>query len=130
MHKFDYTHVDLAMIMEMICKYRVIEEATKLRGKEVNLTIEGITKVFKPPSIGMVTWGKEGYNTTIAKYFVGEKEEHYTFHSGYVICKTNGPLKVMKLEALTKILTFKQGNKYALGTLVAIIQTVEEREVN
>jgi hypothetical protein len=36
----------------------------------------------------------------------------------------------MKLEALTKILTFKQGNKYALGTLVAIIQTVEEREVN
>jgi hypothetical protein len=55
MHKFDYTHVDLAMIMEMICKYRVIEEATKLRGKEVNLTIEGITKVFKPPSIGMVT---------------------------------------------------------------------------
>jgi hypothetical protein len=54
MHKFDYTHVDLPMIMEMICDYRVTEEATKLRGKEVDLTIE-ITKVFKLPSIGMVT---------------------------------------------------------------------------
>jgi hypothetical protein len=36
----------------------------------------------------------------------------------------------MKLEALTKILILRQGNKYAHGTLVAIIQDVEEGEVN
>jgi hypothetical protein len=47
-----------------------------------------------------------------------------------VIYKANGPLKVMKLEALTKILTFKQGNKYVPGTLVVVIQAVEEGEVN
>jgi hypothetical protein len=36
----------------------------------------------------------------------------------------------MRLEALTKILILKQGNKYVHGTIVAIIQDVEEREVN
>lgn len=29
MGKFDWTHIDLPMIMEMICNYGVIEEATK-----------------------------------------------------------------------------------------------------
>jgi len=67
---------------------------------EVDLTIEDIAKVFKLPFIGNVARGKEGYNTTIAKYFVREKEEHYTPCSGYVIYTTNGPLKVMRLEAL------------------------------
>jgi hypothetical protein len=77
------------------------KEATNLKGKEVNLTIEGITKVFKLPSIGTIAWGKEGYSIAIAKYFIGGEEEHYTFHSGYLIYKTNEQLKVMRLEALT-----------------------------
>jgi hypothetical protein len=118
------------MIMKMICNYRIIEEAAKLKGKEVDLTIKGIVKFFKVPSIGIVVGGKEGYNTTIAKYFVGEEEEHYTPRFGYVICKANGPLKVMRLEALIEILTFRHGNKYALGALVVVIQVVEEGEVN
>jgi hypothetical protein len=118
------------MIMEMICNYQIIEEAIKLKGKEVDLTIEGIVEVFKVPSIGTVIGGKEGYNTIIAKYFVGEEEERYTLRFGNVIYKANGPLKVMRLEALIEILTFRHGNKYALGALVVVIQVVEEGEVN
>jgi hypothetical protein len=118
------------MITEMICNYRIIEEAAKLRGKEVDLTIEGIAKVFKVPSIGTVVGGKAGYNTTIAKYFVGKEEEHYTPCFGYVIYKADGPLKVMQLEALIEILTLRHRNKYALGALVVVIQVVEEGEVN
>jgi hypothetical protein len=45
-----------------------------LRGKEVDLTIEGIVKVFKLPSTRTIVRRKEGYRTSIAKYFVrGEK---------------------------------------------------------
>jgi hypothetical protein len=68
------------------------------------MTIEGIAKVFKLPSTRTIVGGKEGYNTTITKYFVGEEEEeeeHYNPHSNYVIYKVNGPLKVMRHEALT-----------------------------
>ncbi len=36
----------------------------------------------------------------------------------------------MKLESLIEILTFRQGNKYAPGALVVIIQAIEEGEVN
>ncbi len=61
MRKFDWTHINLHVIMEMICNYGIIKEATKLKGKEVNLTIEGIVKVFKSPSIGIVPRRKEGY---------------------------------------------------------------------
>ncbi len=86
---------------------RIIEEATASRGKEVGLTIECIAKVFKLLSIGIIARGKEGYNTTIAEYFVKEEEEHYTPCFGYLIYKANRPLKVMRLEALTKILTLR-----------------------
>jgi hypothetical protein len=112
MHKFDWTHIDMPMIIEMICNYRIKEEATKLRGKEVGLTIEGIAKVFKLLSTRIVARGKEGYNTSIAKYFVGEEEEeeeeeHYTPHFSYVIYKANGPLKVMRHEALIEVFTLR-----------------------
>jgi hypothetical protein len=72
-----------------------------LKCKEVDLTIEGIVKVFKLRFTRTIVGGKEGYNTIIAKYFIGGEEEHYTPCYGYVIYKANGPLKVTKLEALT-----------------------------
>jgi hypothetical protein len=53
MRKFD-------LIMEMICNYRITKEATNLKGKEVDLTIKGIAKVFKLPSIGIIVGRKEG----------------------------------------------------------------------
>jgi hypothetical protein len=101
-----------------------------LKGKDIDLTIEGIAKVFKLPSTRTITRGKEGYNTTISKYFVGGQEEHYIPCSSYLIYKTNGPLKVMRLEVLTEILVIRQGNKYAFGALVVVIQVVEEGEMN
>jgi hypothetical protein len=107
MHKFNYTHVDLLVITKMFCNYLITKEATNLRGKDVDLTIEGIAKVFKLPSIRTITRRKEGYSIAIAKDFIGGKKEHYTLHFGYVICKANGQLKVMKLEALTKKFTLK-----------------------
>jgi hypothetical protein len=45
---------------------------TKLKGKKVDLTTKG--KVFELPFIRTITRGKEGYSTTIAKYFVGGEE--------------------------------------------------------
>jgi hypothetical protein len=62
------------MIMEIIYNHQVTKEATNLRGKEVDLTIEGIAKVFKLPSTRIITRGKEGYSTTIGKYFIGREE--------------------------------------------------------
>ncbi len=74
MRKFNWTHVNLIMIMEMIYNYQITKEATNLRSKEVDLTIENIVKVFKLPSTRIITRGKEGYNTTIGKYFIGGEE--------------------------------------------------------
>ncbi len=71
--KFNWTHVNLPMITKMICNYRIIEEATNLKGKEVDLTIEGIDKVFKLLSIGNITRRKEGYNIAMTTYFIGGK---------------------------------------------------------
>jgi hypothetical protein len=74
---------------------------TKLKGKKVDLTTKSIAKFFKLLFTGTITRGKEGYSTSIAKYFVGRKEEQYIPCFGYLICKSNEPLKVMRLEALT-----------------------------
>jgi hypothetical protein len=94
------------MITETICNYQVIEEATKLKGKEVNLTIEGIAKVFKMPSTGTILGRKEGYRYHNQVFC---KRKRRALHSSFwvLICKTNGPWKVMKLEALIENLTFR-----------------------
>jgi hypothetical protein len=59
--------------------------------------IEGVVEVFKLPCSGLVLGRKEGYNTSIASYFIGKKRDHYIPQFGYVIIKTNIPLKIMKL---------------------------------
>jgi hypothetical protein len=60
MRKFNWTHIDFLVNTEMIWNYRVTKEATNLRGKEVDLTIEGIAKVFKLPSTRTIAGRKEG----------------------------------------------------------------------
>jgi hypothetical protein len=72
------------MIIKMICNYQIIKEATNFKGKEVNLIIKGIAKVFKLPSIGILTRRKEGYSTTIVKYFIGGEEE--TLYPLFSLC--------------------------------------------
>jgi hypothetical protein len=63
--------------------------------------------VFKPPCTEAIGGRKEGYNVSIAKYFTGEETKHYVPHSRYLIAKANGPLKVMRFIALTKVVTLK-----------------------
>ncbi len=60
MRKFDWTHVNLLMITKMICIYQITKEATKLKGKKVDLTMENTVEVFKVPSTATVVQGKEG----------------------------------------------------------------------
>jgi hypothetical protein len=78
-----------------------------LHGKQIKLQVEVVVKIFKLPCTKVVTRGKEGYNVSIAKYFTREEAKQYIPHSGYLIAKTNGPLKVMKLVTLTEIVTFR-----------------------
>ncbi len=59
--------------------------------------IEGVVEVLKLPCIGLLLGTKEGYNTSIASYFIGEEKNHYVPRSGYMIIKANRPLKIMKL---------------------------------
>jgi hypothetical protein len=47
-----------------------------------------------------------------------------------LIAKEDGRRKVAKLEALTEIMSFKQGNKFALGALISTMLAVEKEEVN
>jgi hypothetical protein len=59
--------------------------------------IKGVVEDFKLPCNGLVLGRKEGYNTSIASYFIGKEKNHYVPQSGYVIIKTNRPLKIMRL---------------------------------
>jgi hypothetical protein len=43
-----------------------------------------------------------------------------------LIAKVNGPLKVMKLITLTKVVTLKQGNNYVLSAFISIYQAIEK----
>jgi hypothetical protein len=38
--------------------------------------------------------------------------------------------KVAKLEALMEIMSFKQGNKFALGALISTMLAIEKEKVN
>jgi len=41
---------------------------------------------------------------------MGKEKNHYVPRFGYIITKVDGPLKILKLEALIKTFTLKQGN--------------------
>jgi hypothetical protein len=59
--------------------------------------IEGVVEVLKLPCNGLILGRKEGYNTSITSYSIGEERDHYIPWSSYVIIKTNIPLKIMRL---------------------------------
>jgi hypothetical protein len=74
--------------------------------------------------------GRESYNPIVATYFIGSEHEHYIPCLGYLITKVHGKRKVTKLEALMEIMSFKQGNKFALGDLISMMLVAEKEEVN
>jgi hypothetical protein len=50
--------------------------------------------------------------------------------SRYAIAQVDEKARVERLEALTKILTFRQGNRFALGYLIFVMLVVEKEPVN
>jgi hypothetical protein len=47
-----------------------------------------------------------------------------------LIAKANGKWKVARLETLMEIVSFGQGNKFALGVLILTMLVVEKEKVN
>jgi hypothetical protein len=52
------------------------------------LTGNMITRIFGLPILGVTAAAKKGYNEEIAKYFEGEKGDHYIQMSGYLLAKS------------------------------------------
>jgi hypothetical protein len=74
--------------------------------------------------------GRESYNPIVVIYFIGDEHEHYIPCSRYLIAKEDGKQKVAKLEVLTKIMSFKQGNKFAPSALISTMLVVKKEKVN
>ncbi len=73
---------------------------------------------------------RQGYNGVAVNYFIGTRQDHYVFKLGYVIAQVDKKVKVVRLETLMEILTFGQGNMFALGFLVCAMLIVEKELVN
>ncbi len=58
------------------------------------------------------------------------RNEQYIPHSRYLIAKVDGKWKVARLEALTEIMSFKQGNKFAPSALISTMLVAEKEKVN
>jgi hypothetical protein len=56
----------------MICNYQVTNEMMMLQGKQIKLQVEIVVEMFKLFYTIAVIGGKEGYNVSIAEYFIGE----------------------------------------------------------
>ncbi len=72
---------------------------------------------------------RESCNAIVATYFIGNQHEHYTPHSNYQIAKIDDKRKVAKLEKLMDIMSFRQGNKFALSVLISTMLAIEKEEV-
>jgi hypothetical protein len=66
-------------------------------------------------------WLTESYNLVVATYFIGDEHEHYIMRSCYLIAKVDGKRKVTRLETLTEIMSFRQGNKFVPSALISIM---------
>jgi hypothetical protein len=62
--------------------------------------------------------------------FVGTQQDHYVFKLEYLIVQVDGKVKVGRLKTLTKILTFRQGNSFALGFLVSMMSATKKELTN
>ncbi len=89
-----------------------------------------MAQILKLPNERIIVVTKEGYSLKLAKYFKGEKGEHYVLKCDYLIAKTYINQTVFQLKAHIEICTFRQGNKFAPSTLMGIIQIVEMGIIN
>ncbi len=87
-------------------------------------------KMFKLPCGGLMTGAQKGYNGVVATYLTKTQQDHYVQKSRYVTAQANGKARVGRLETLTEILTFRQGNRFALCFLIYVMLTVEKEPIN
>ncbi len=101
----------------MISNYNHVDQYVKLKGRQIDVWKEKVTTIFWFIRERIVPIGRKSYNPIVATYFIRNEHEHYIPHSGYLIAKANGRWKVARLEALTKIMFFRQGNKICSSCL-------------
>jgi sorbitol-specific phosphotransferase system component IIA len=82
------------------------------------------------PCEGLMAGAREGFNGVYATYFVGTQQDHYVFKLGHLIAQADGKVRAERLKTLTKILTFQQGNNFALGSLVSMMLVVEKESTD
>jgi hypothetical protein len=115
---------------EMIIKYNRADQYVKLKGRQIDVGEEGMARIFYLFYKGIVPIGRENYNPIIEIYFIKDEHEHYIPCSSYLIAKANGKWKVVKLEALTKIMSFRQRNKFVPSVLISMMLPTEKEEMN
>ncbi len=111
----------------MISNYNHADQYVKLKGRQINIG-KGVARVFGLSHKEIVPIGRESYNPIVTTYFIGN--EHYVPCLGYLIAKTYGKQKVIRLETLMEIMFFKQGNKFALSVLISTMLATKKDEVN
>jgi hypothetical protein len=115
---------------ELSCNFDYDNQYVKLERRQIKISEEGIVKMFKLPCGGLMARARKGYNGVVATYFTKTQQDHYVFKSRYVIAQANGKARVGRLEALTKILTFCQGNRFVLCSLISMMLTTEKELIN
>jgi hypothetical protein len=78
-----------------------------------------MVRIFALSCERIVPIGRESYNPIVATYVIGNEHEQYIFHLGYRIAKVDGRHKLAIFKALTEIMSFKKGNKFAPGALIS-----------
>jgi hypothetical protein len=65
-----------------------------MQGQQIDISEEGIVKVFKVPWEGLMARALKGYNGVVTTYFVGIQQDHYIFKLGYLIAQVDGKARV------------------------------------
>ncbi len=127
---FDWTHINEPLVKELICSFDYDNQYVKLERQHIDIGEESIAKVFKLPCEGLMVGSWEGYNGVAATYFTWTQQDHHVLKSRYVIAHANEKARVTRLEALTEILTFRQGKMFVLGFLVFMMLNAKKELVN
>jgi len=117
-------------VKELSYNFNYDNQYVKLERRQINISEEGIAKMFKLPYGGLIARAQKGYYGVVATYFTKTQQHHYVLKSRYVIAQANGKARVERLEALTEILTFHQGNRFALCFLISVMLPTEKEPIN
>jgi hypothetical protein len=68
-----------------------------LERQQIDISEEGIVKMFKLPCGGLMARARERYNGVVVTYFTRTHQDHYILKLGYVIAQAEGKAKVRRL---------------------------------